>query len=162
MNSNVEIFDFQFGDVILRQLDILDSVLSDLGRLSLFENSDFTINKESAGTFFLRISLNIESSNIPIDILLEGDGMRLDIFHLPESFEWSKRRIEQERGDIELFFKNLLTSYVLIEGYGLLRNKSCMYLFDKKGKMIEKHILSGIIHTFSSWEQYKSLFFPIY
>jgi hypothetical protein len=163
MNYSIELFDFQFSEIIQQQISVLNSVLNDLGRLPLFENADFTIDRKSAGTFFLRICLsNLKNSSIPVDILLEGDRMRLDIFHLSESFEWSKNEVNGECEKIKSFFKELFTSYILIESCDAPYKKSQMYFFNENGDLINKYKLRGLVHIFSEWNYDKKLFLPIY
>lgn len=163
MNFNIELFDFEFNEIIIYQLEILNEVLEKLDRLPVFDNPDFQINKDSAGTFFLRIKLsNCNNSKLPIYILLEGDGMRLDLFHLSETFEWSKNEVLSSKKNIIKFFQEFFTSYILIENCGSSQSKSRMYLFDETGNLINKYILRGFIHSYSGWNCDKKLFFPIY
>lgn len=163
MRFDIKEIDFEFDEIILNQLRILNTVLDNLAKLPVFENDDFIIDKDSAGTFFLRIKLsNLNKGTIPIDILLEGDGLRLDILYLSETFEWSRNQISSDKANIIKFFQQLLTSYILIESCGSSQKKSRMYLFDETGHFIEKYVLRGFIHNFSGWDCDKQLFFPYY
>jgi hypothetical protein len=162
MNANFESFNFEFGEIILQQLDLLNSVLDKLGEPRIFGNSKFLINYDSAATFYLRIEYtNNERVHLQFHIHLEGDGMRLDVQGLSESFEWSKNKLLTAKNEIALFFQQLLTSYVLFESCGDSQSKSRMYIFGANGELIEKYTLRGFIHSYSGWNCDKKLFFPI-
>lgn len=153
----------KFSDITNHQINLLDSVLNSIGVQSLFENPDFSIDKESLG--YHHVMVNIFSGrkkSVPLILFLEGDGIRLDVCGINEAFEWANKDIYTSGESVASFFKKLFTSYVLMESCGSANAKSRMYLFDKKGLLIDKYMLRGFIHRYSGWDCDKALFVPIY
>lgn len=153
----------KFSNLTNDRINLLNTVLSELNAPNLLENPDFLIDRESLRSHLVIITVNsVNKKNCPLVIMLEEDSIRLDIFGLNESFEWSKEDIEKSRGKIISFFKQIFTSYILIEYWGTPHKKSSMSLFDENGFFLEKFLLRGVIHWFNGQNQVQQLFFPIY
>lgn len=151
---------FELGKPVLYQLTILDKVLIDLGLPPVSENSDFVIHKSSS-TFGLDMSvIRLGRNTVPTDFLLEGDGMRIDIDSIPETFEWANESMENSEEIVD-FIKQLFTSYVLMEYCG---SHTEMSLFNSEGELVYKTILRyyNFFGSFFYRDCQKKLFLPIY
>ena len=116
---------FELGDRVVYQLTILNAVLKELGLPPVSESPDFEIH-ESSGTFGLDMSVVRSGRNtVPINLYLESGGLRIDVDHIPEAFEWSTQAME-DSSEVRSFIKQLLTSYVLMETTAPTR--LCAYL----------------------------------
>ncbi len=152
---------FELGDTVVYQLAILDKILRDFGLLPVFENSDFVIDKGSSSTFGLDMSLvRLGRNTVPIDFLLEGGGMRIDIDSIPETFVWANKNMENSE-EVVCFIKQLFTSYVLMEYCG---SHTVMCLFNSEGQLVYKTTLRyySFLGSFLKRECQKKLFLPIY
>lgn len=152
----------KFSDLTNDRINLLNTVLSELNVPSLFENPNFLVDEESLRSHLVVIKVNsFSKKSCPMVIMMEEDSIRLDIFGLNESFEWSEKDIKKSRDKIISFFKQIFTSYILIEYWGSPHSKSSMSLFDKNGVFLEKITLRGVIHWFNGQNQVQQLFFPI-
>ncbi len=155
-------FDFELGEPIVNQMRLLDKVLSELNVANLNENPDFIVNRESAATFGLDFQVFPQNKNtVNLWLLLEGDGLRVDIDRIPETFEWSyKNLLESEREAID-FIKELFTSYILLEYFS---SRTTMSLFDSKGLRTKQYTLRNYLSLMGIFksDSEQSLFFPIY
>lgn len=153
----------EFSDITNHQISLLNSVLDHIGVPNLFENPNFSVDMDSLGYHYVKIKvISNNKKNVPLTFLLEGDGIRLDVYGIEEAFEWTNENIYTSRKDIVDFLVSLFTSYILIESCNSAYSKSRMYLFDKEGVFNNKYVLRGFIHKFSGWDCDKSLFLPIY
>lgn len=152
----------EFSDNTIHHIELINSVLDDIGVPRLFENSDFVADMDSAGYYSLVIDVAPGNRRTGPFTLFLGDGIRLDVCGINESFEWTNEQIFTSRASITDFFKKLFTSYILMESCGSANAKSRMYLFDKEGNFVEKYALRGFVQKFSGWECEKVLFTPIY
>ena len=153
----------EFSDLTNHKIELLDSVLRAIGVSSLFENPDFKIDEGSKG--FHNLIINVYSDEritVPLAILIEGDGLRVDVCGLDEAFEWPDDYVFTARQEIVDFFYKLFTSYVLIETCGPAWAKTRMYLFGTDGQLLCKHGLRGFFQGFSGWDCDKTLYFPLY
>jgi hypothetical protein len=155
-------FDFELGQPIVNQIRLLDKVLSELNVPTLNDNPDFIVNRESAGTFRLDFQIFPQKKNtVDLWLLLEGDGLRVDIDGIPETFEWScEDLLESEREAID-FIKELFTSYILLEYFP---SRTTMSLFDSTGLRTKQYTLRyylSLMGIFKS-DSEQTLFFPIY
>jgi hypothetical protein len=153
----------KISNITSHQIDLFNSVLGELNVPRLGENPDFLLDENLQGHHFVKIQLKSSGKRtVPLAILFEGDGIRLDIFGIEESFEWSNDEIFTNRANIISFLKKLLTSYVLVELCDSAARKSRVYLFDTHGNLVRKFALRGLIQNFSGWNCEKILFFPVY
>lgn len=153
----------KFSELMINRIDLINSILVELNVSGLFKNPDFLVDEESMSQHRVTFAVYLENKkSVPLVIMLGENGIRLDICGLPETFEWSKKDIEDSKEEIIDFFKRLFTSYILIESCGSVYSKSRMYMFKENGEFIEKYILRGFIHSYSGWNCDKKLFFPIY
>jgi hypothetical protein len=155
-------FDFELGKPILNQIRLLDNVLNELNVANLNENPDFIVNRESAGAYGLDFSVSPQNKNtVQLGLFLQGDGLRIDIDGIPETFEWSdKNLLESERETID-FIKDLLTSYILLEYF---RSRTKMSLFNSKGIRTKQYTLMyypSLLGIFKK-DSKQNLFFPFY
>ncbi|MCA1622505.1 MAG: hypothetical protein LC768_00395 [Acidobacteria bacterium] len=155
-------FSFELDDLIINQVRFLDKILNGLNVANIEDNPDFLINRESAGTFFLQIQILPKNRNtVPIHIFLEGDGLRIDIDGIPETFEWANKDLEESETMVSNFINELLTSYILLEYFG---NRTTMSLFNSKGMQTKYYKLRSYLPFTGMFKKAseKRLFFPIY
>ncbi len=155
-------FDFELGEPIVNQIRILDKVLSELNATKLKENPDFIVDQESAGTFGIRFKVSPQNKNtVQMHLLLEGDGLRIDIDGIPETFEWSNKNLEELDREAIDFIKELFTSFVLMEYFP---SQTTMCLFNSKGVRTKHYTLRNYVSLTGIFKRdsEQSLFFPIY
>ena len=155
-------FDFELGESIVNQIKLLDKVLSELNVACLNENSDFIVNRESAGTFFLIFEVSPQNKNtVNMLLLLEGGGLRIDIDGISETFEWSNRTLQESEKKAIDFIKELFTSYILLEYFP---SRTTMSLFDSTGTRVKQYTLRNYLSLTGLFKRdyEQSLFFPIY
>ncbi len=151
---------FELGDTVLYQLAILDKVLIDIRLQPVFENTDFIIH-DSSSTFGLDLSVvRLGRNTVPIDFMLEGGGMRIDVDSIQETFEWSNESMKNT-DEVSSFIKQLLTCTVLMEYCG---SHTSICLFQNDGKPVFKSILRyySFFGSFFYKDCEKKLFLPIY
>ena len=99
-------FTFELDETIINQIKILDKALIQLKAAKLLENDEFIVDQESAGTFFIRFMLSPKNRNtIQLHLLLEGDGLRLDVDGIEETFEWSTKNLKESETEVINFIK---------------------------------------------------------
>lgn len=155
-------FDFELGEPIVNQIRLLDKVLSELGVNDLNENFDFVVDRESAGTFFLRFNVSSQNKNtVNIRLLLEGDGLGIDIDGINETFEWSNKNLQESESEAINFIKELFTSYILLEYFP---SRTTMSLFDSRGVRIKQYTLRKYLSLMGIFKKdsEQNLCFPIY
>jgi len=148
------------SDITKDRVDIFNSVLRDLGHLSIFENDHFEIDSESVRSHFVKVRTN-GPDTCPNEFYFEEDSLRVDIAGINEAFEFNADYIDQNRNDLREFLRILLTSFILIEFKGSPHWKSRVYFFDDFGRCVLKSKLRGIVNLFSEWEFEKNLFSPL-
>jgi hypothetical protein len=152
-----------FSDITNYQVDLLNSVLERVGAKHIFQNKDFVVEQESMGYHQLVIHVSSKKrKSIPLTIYLEGDGLRLDVCTLSESFEWTSEALFKSTEKVKQFFLRLFTSYILMESCGSPNLKSRIYLFDSDGCLLERYAIRGVLQKYSGWDCDKLLFFPLY
>lgn len=159
-----EQLDFELSDLVIKNVYFLDSILSEIIVQPISENADFTINKDSSGTYSLDIKVNSKSQNVAeLDIFLQSDGIRIDVDGIPELFEWGNKHLEVSKDEAIATIKNIFTGYFLIERSG---RSIFINLFDTNGfhyKTISRnnflHFLTG---TYLKTNSFQRLFLPIY
>lgn len=152
----------EFSDSTNHNIELINGVLESVGASGIFENLDFMLDLDSAGYYSLVAKIATERRSVPLTLIIEGDGIRLDVCGLNEAFEWSKDKILDSRDEVDDFFRKLFTSYILVESCGSANAKSRMFLFDKQGSFIDKYALRGFVQKYSGWDCDKYLFFPVY
>jgi hypothetical protein len=155
-------FDFELGEPIVNQIRLLDKVLIELNVAALNGNPDFIVNRESAGTFGLRFQVSPQNKNtVNLWLFLEGDGLRIDIDGIPETFEWAYKNLLESEKEVIDFIKELFTSYILLEYFPL---RTTMSLFDSKGRRTKQYTLRNYLSLMGLFKRNseQSLFFPIY
>ena len=153
----------EFSPSVIDKIDLLNTVLNELGVAGLFENADFSVDSESAGYYQVIVnSAPGNRKNLPFSLFLLGDEIRLDICGIAESFEWTNEDVAKSRNQIVSFFKKLFTGYILVESCGAANSKSRIYFFNKDGDFVEKYSLRGFIQKYAGWDCDKHLFFPLY
>jgi len=155
-------FDFELGEPIVNQIRLLDKVLSDLNVATLNENPDFVVNRESAGTFGLNFDVSPQNKNtVHLWLLMEGDGLRIDIDGIPETFEWSNKNLQESENEVIDFIKELFTSYILLEYFP---TRTTMSLFNSKGIRTKQYTLRKYLSLMGLFKKdfEQNLFFPIY
>lgn len=155
-------FDFELGEPIVNQIRLLDKMLRELNVVNLNENPDFIVDRESAGTFFLRFNVSSQNKNtVNMRLLLEGDGLRIDIDGINETFEWSNKNLQESENEVINFIKELFTSYILLEYFP---SRTTMSLFDSRGVRTKQYTLRKYLSLMGVFKKdsEQNLCFPIY
>jgi hypothetical protein len=155
--------DIQLEKEIQKKIDILNEIFREIKVPFIFENQDFLIDEYST-KHYLKFKLNhFARSNIPMKIHLAEDGIQLDIYGISEAFEWGNKDLAKFPQKITTFFKEIFTSYILLENCGWHNNIS---LFNKKGEFVAKYnlttSLSGYFQGILKHDCNLTLFLPIY
>ncbi|MEQ1606465.1 MAG: hypothetical protein ABL999_16510 [Pyrinomonadaceae bacterium] len=155
-------FSFELTNTIKQQVEIIDAALVRLNQPPFFENLDFVFDGDSAGTFQLiarRKSCDRNFATIEFHLL--GDGLRVDIDNIPETFMWSSDEITNKHDLILAFLCDMLRCFVLVE-----RSKSgiVVKLFDPLGNLIDSINVRnlGLFPKNNLKDITGHLFFPIY
>ena len=153
-------FDFEFGVEIHKQLALISAVLVRLGQPAFFDNKDFVVDTASAGTYNLLATVASESNRVQLDFFM-GTGLRIDLDGIPETFEWSMERLQNQPDVVSEFLYDLLRCYVLVQR----SNKRIdVQLFDLSGQLVEAMNVRrlGFLRSFDPRSVRAHLFFPVY
>ncbi len=158
-------FEFELDENVIDEIGLFNKILADLNAPMLFENPDFRLDRDSAGTN--GISFTIESAKkntAQMWLFLECDGVRLDIDGMNELFEWKSVFIKNSVEEFTDFIKHLLTGYILIDTRGASR---FVQIFDESGFFVHSISYNDSLHFFTGLylfrkKSYQRLFLPIY
>ena len=108
---------YEFEDYVLENIKLFDEVLNELGEPALLKNKNFSPFLDFLTTSRqLVVELDsLKPNALPIVIWFEADGLRIDIEQMNETFDWSKKQIEESGEKVIELIKNLFTGYILIE-----------------------------------------------
>ncbi len=152
---------FEFSETTKDRIEILNSVLNNLGQASILENESFEIDHSSTRSHLL-IARIAKVGSCPLIFYFEEDSIRIDICEINEAFEFDAQEIDNARESVIAFVKSLLTSFVLIEFSKSPHWRSRMYLFDSQGVCVLKRKIRGLFDVFSEWDFERHLYFPIW
>jgi hypothetical protein len=113
--SEIRLKDYGFGEQLLKNVELFDEVLIELGESPILENRNFEATLNTSCCDLGIESTAIRPNTLPIFIMFEGEYLRIDIDGIQESFEWTKRHIEKDRDSIKELIRNLFSGYVLID-----------------------------------------------
>lgn len=164
--SEINLKEFEFESFLLDNVKLFDEVLQELGEPPLFENSNFSVYS-SPGIYphYLVMETNNEKENtLPITIWFEARDLRIDIEEINESFDWSKKQIEENRASVLEIIRNLFTGYVLIETRGSSR---FIQIFDKDGFFVNSFSYNSLFHMLTGlylfrYKNYRRLYLPMF
>ncbi len=164
--SEINLKEFEFDEQLLKNVGLFDEVLREAGELPLLENKnfspflDFSITPHS-----LVLELTSSKANIlPITIWFEPDGLRIDIDGMNETFDWSKKQIDETREKVIELIRNLFTGYVLIE---TRRASRFIQMFDTDGFFVNSFSYNNLFHMITGlylfrYKNYRRLYTPIF
>jgi len=117
MQNEISLKDYEFDEQVLKIVRLFDEVLNELCEPPLLENRNFKVVSDFTlfPTYLVMKTANNIKNTLPITIWFEGDSLRIDIDEIPETFEWAKKHIDQDKNAVIQLIKNLFTGYVLID-----------------------------------------------
>ena len=158
-------FEFDLHREIIDQINLFNEILTSLKTSAIFENSDFQLDRDSAGTNSIRFTVKSPKKNTAqMWLFLESDGVRLDIDGMNELFEWSNESIKQSKEKFINFIQLLLTGYILIETRGASR---FIQIFNEDGFFEHSSSYNNLFHMLTGlylfrYKNYRRLYLPIY
>jgi hypothetical protein len=164
--SEINLKDYQFESYLLDNIKLFDEVLDECGELPLLENKHFSPFLDFLITSrYLVVELNTSKSNIlPIVIWFEAQDLRIDIDQMNETFDWSRKQIQETRDKVIELIRNLLTGYVSIETQNSSR---FVQIFDADGFFVQELSYNNLFHMFtglylSRHKNFRRLYLPIF
>ena len=168
--SDISLKDYEFDEQLIKNVGLFDEVLIECGEQQLLENQNFTVAKNfDLSPNYIVSYLIVESTHkvknsLPIRILFEGDGLRIDIDGIPETFEWAAKHIDEDRNSAIELIRNLFTGYVLIETHGASR---FIQMFDANGDFLDAISHNNLFHMITGlylfrYKNYRKLYLPTF
>lgn len=152
-----------YSPSVNRKLEVLNDALRSVDADSLFQNDYFELDSAYSSYHGVRFALQRQGDNyLPIDLYVESDSIRIDIYGIPEALVWSEKQIQESPETIIDLIAGLLAGYSVLEYCGSPHSNSRLYIFEKNGKLLSKFRLRGFFNVLSTWECEKILFFPVY
>lgn len=158
-------FEFELHREVIDKIAIFNQILTGLNNTSILENSDFILDRDSAGTNSLRFTVKSPKKNTAqMWLFLESDGVRLDIDGMNELFEWSNEFIKKSREKFVDFIQNLFTGYIIIETRGASR---FVQIFNEDGFFEHSSSYNNLFHMLTGLYLFRHkscrrLYLPIY
>jgi hypothetical protein len=148
----------KFDRQIEYKIELLNKILTDLKKPTLFENPDFSIGELST-EFYLELKLSSSDKNtISMEIRISLFDLQIGLDRIKEVYEWSNDSIEREQTQIINLIKQLFTSSVLVEYCG--SNYTSFTIFNAGGGISFKTpIIQGFYLKFNCKQKILS---PIY
>jgi hypothetical protein len=164
--SEINPKDYEFESYLLDNIKLFDEVLEECGELPLLENKHFSPFLDFLiTTRHLVVELNTLKPNVlPIVIWFEAEDLRIDIDQMNETFDWSRKQIQETRDKVIELIKNLLTGYVSIETRSSSR---FVQIFDAEGFFVQELSYNNLFHMFtglylSRHKNFRRLYLPIF
>lgn len=157
---------YEFENCLLDNIKLFDEVLADCNEPPLLENKhfspflDFPISSK-----YLTVELKtLKPNQLPIVFWFEGENLRIDIEQMSETFEWSKKQIEESRDKVIELVRNLLTGCVSIEIHGASR---FIQIFDANGFFVQAFSYNNLFHLLTGlylfrYKNFRRLYLPIF
>lgn len=126
-------------------MKLFDEVLAECGESPLLENENFSrFLNFSISSCFLVMELNSSKANtLPIVIWFEADSLRIDIEEMNESFDWSRKQIQEKRAEIINLIKSLFIGFVSIESH---KSSRFIQIFDADGFFVRSFSYNNLFH----------------
>ncbi len=163
--NEINLKDYEFDEQLLKNVELFDEVLKELGEPPILENKNFEATLNTSCCDLAIESTSESSNNLPIFIMFEGEYLRIDIDGIQESFEWSKKHIDKDRNSVKQLIKNLFSGYVLID----YRQGSGRFIqfFDLNGDYIDSQSRNITFHTITGrflfrHKDNRKLYLPIF
>ncbi len=168
--NEINFKDYEFDEQLLKNVELFDEVLKELGEPILFENANFRfvqnfgLSPDYLVTHLLIETAQTKSNTLPIHIWFEANDLRIDIDGIPETFEWAKKHIEQDRNSVKELIRNLFTGYVLIDEKG---SSKFIQIFDTDGKFVNCQSRNNLFHMITGrflfrFRDYRKLYLPLF
>ena len=164
--SEINLKNYKFESYLLDNVKLFDEVLNECGQPSLLENSHFSQFLDFPTTSrYLVVELNtLKSNTVPIVIWFEGEDLRIDIEGMNETFDWSKKQIEETREKIVELIRNLFTGFILIE---TRKSSRFILIFDADGFFVQALSYNNLFHMLTGlylfrYKNYHRLYLPIF
>ncbi len=111
--SQTNLKTYEFESYLLYNVKLFDDVLVECGEPPLLENENFSTFWDflTTSNYLLLEYLQKKNNTIPLTIWIENDSLRIDIDGIPETFEWAKKHIDEDRG---IRLQNLLKIFLQI------------------------------------------------
>lgn len=114
------------------KIDMVNEVLDEIKIPRLLENADFIVDEMSIESW-LKINLKDKGENkIPLSLTFTLTGLEVRVDRVAEAIDWSDKDFKEANAIVKSTLKNLFTSHVLIEYYGLSFTR--ISLFGQDGK----------------------------
>ena len=148
----------KFEMQIEHKIELFNEILTDLGKPTILENSNFSSSELSNELYLELRLLCLDKNTIPMEIRISTVDLQIGLDRVPEVYEWSNNSIDRERGKIVNFIKRLLTSPISVEYCG--SNYTAFSILDSNGNIVFRTpVIQGFYLRFNC---YKKLFSPIY
>lgn len=164
--SEINLKKYEFESYLIDNIKLFDEVLDECGELPLLENKHFSPFLDFLVTSrYLVVELNTSKPNtLPIVIWLEGEDLRIDIEQMNETFEWSKKQIEESREKVIEFIRNLFTGYISIE---TRKSSRFVQIFDAEGFFTHSYSYNNLFHMITGLylfrhKNFRRLYLPIF
>lgn len=166
MQNEINLKEFEFDEKLLENIRLFDEVLNELSEPLLFENPNFTVYS-SPGIYphyLVMETTNKTANTLPIIIWFEADDLRIDIDQMNETFDWSKKQIEETREEVVGLIRNLFTGFISIE----TRNSSrFVQIFDAEGFFVQQFSYNNLFHMFTGLylfrhKNFRRLYLPLF
>jgi hypothetical protein len=166
MQNEINLNEIEFDEKLLENVSLFDGILSELGEPPLFENSNFRVFTDitTFPTYLVMETTQQKTNTLPMMIWFEGDDLVIDLDGMRETFEWSKKQIEEDKNSVLDFIRNLLTGYVLIETHGASR---FVQIFDESGFFAHSYSYNNLFHMVTGLylfrkNSYRQLYLPMF
>lgn len=156
----------EFDEQLLENVALFDEVLHELGEPPLFENQNFTAYSSPGihPRYLVIETTNKKSNTLPIMIWFEGEDLRIDIDRIPETFDWAKKYIENDRTSVIELIRNLFSGFVLIDER---RSSKFIQIFDSNGNFVNCQSRNNLFHMITGrflfrFSDYRKLYQPLF
>ena len=164
--NEVNLKNYEFKSYLLDNVKLFDEVLAECGEPPLLENSNFSafLDFPITSGYLVLEAVTKRESTLPITIWFEGDSLRIDIEGMNETFDWSKKQIEETREKIVELIRNLFTGFILIE---TRKSSRFIQIFDADGFFALALSYNNLFHMLTGlylfrYENYHRLYLPIF
>ncbi len=165
MESPANLKEFDFHEIVGRQIRIINEILHSVGAGNIFDNADVTFDEWLQSENYLKFKLlRYKRNSIVVDFHFQSDGMRIDVEGNDESYDFSRETILNEEPKVKEILERLISCPILIESKG---NSSFVNLFNPDGSRFAVWSLQSFSGLFfrGYWKSQmmdQHLFDPIY
>lgn len=165
MQNEINLKEIKFEDYLVDNVKLFDEVLSEFGEPPLFENENFTVwNSPGVRSHCLTMEgTNKVTNTLPVMIWFEGENLRIDIDGIPETFEWAKKHIDEDRNSVLELIRSLFSGHVLIDER---RSTKFIQIFDRNGDFVDCLSRNNLFHMLTGrflfrFKDYRKLYLPL-